>query len=151
MDQHYSTEALERRLAELTEPLAFELRSIEENIANREEELAELKAVRQRVIGVLAKIDPDLYGPKPKAKAKTEGKQTVTPEEIKNVRTWLEENPPNGDGIWAAKLSENREFREYTRIRSGVIMQALAELHEQSFLTLDRMGRGGSRIYKVVA
>jgi hypothetical protein len=150
MDQHYSTEALERRLAELTEPLVTELRTIESAIGFHASELETLRATRQRVTGVLAKLDPDLYGPKPKPK-KTEGKQTVTPEEIKNVRTWLEENPPNGDGIWAAKLSENREFREYTRIRSGVIMQALAELHEQSFLTLDRMGRGGSRIYKVVA
>ena len=150
MGQHDSTEALERRLAELTEPLVTELRTIESAIGFHGAELATLRATRQRVTGVLAKLDPDLYGPKPKAK-KTEGKQTVTPEEIKNVRTWLEENPPNGDGFWAASLMADKEFREFTKIRSGVVMQALAELHEQSFLTLDRMGRGGSKIYKVVA
>jgi len=149
--EHHSAEALERRLAELKDPLVTELRTVESSIAFHESELAALRATRQRALGVLAKLDPAEYGPRPKPKQQTPAKQTVTAEEISNVRTWLEANPPNGDGIWAARLSDDREFREATGIRSGVIMQALAELHEQSFLTLDRMGRCGSKIYKVVA
>jgi hypothetical protein len=143
-------ERLERDLRTITEPLIQQLTDIDGEIESMTKELSELRAHRTRLVAIARQIDPERFGPKPKAEKVVAGKQTVKPEEIENVRTWLEANPPNGEGIWATRLSEDKEFREATKVRSGVIAQALAELHEQSFLTLDRISQGGGRIYKVV-
>ena len=142
---HYSAEALERRLADMTEPLRTELATIETVIAYHEEELSKLRASRKRVMDVLAKIEPKPEKPKPSA----EPKQVVRAEEVEATRTWLEANYNGGD-IWAAQLTKDKEFREATGVRSGVVTQVLSELHEQSFLTLDRVIKGGGKVYKVV-
>ena len=118
-----------------------------ERLVQIEAEMTALREEKQEIESILRKTD-QLPA---KSKKKTEPKgQTATAEEIENVRTWLEANPPNGEGVWASRLMEDAEFREATKVRSGVMTQVLAELHEQSFLTLSHMGRGGSRIYKVV-
>jgi hypothetical protein len=143
-------------MSELTERLAGELRltvdplrdlldELDADILAHERELSELRELRRGIKTALSALDPK---PKPKPTPKPTAPKPLTQgqeEKLKRVRGHLLAKDVHED-ITAPGLKENGLGDP--PISLGALYAILNELHEQDFLRLDRLGRGGQRVYR---
>jgi hypothetical protein len=134
-------------LNEMAEPLIIDLTQVDAVITKHETDLAELRKTRKQIVEVLAKVMPDEYGPKPKVYPK--GSKSLVPvseEMVTKVFDWLQSL--NGDEFHASGLMARDDFNVTS---ASQLSKALNVLHDRSQITLVRMGKGGSKFYRVVA
>ena len=140
------TEHIDARLREITRPIMVELESTDENIAAREEELKELRAVRTRLVGIARQIDPGLV-PKKEHPSKPRTLAPVSEERVREVLAWLRVNTDGGEFYGAGLIAD----KSFTLMSGSHLAKTLKLLHERELIRLVRTGTGGARFYKVIA
>jgi hypothetical protein len=139
-------ERLDASLREVTQPLIAQFRELELEIAVKEDELKELRAMRLKLTTIIRQIDPEL-APKKVYPAKSKSLVPTSEKVVAEVLGWLT-TTLNGDEFYASGLIAREDFD----VTSGSqLSKALNVLHERGQIRLVRSGSGGSKHYRVVA
>lgn len=145
-----AVEALDSALAEAVAPVLANIEQLNELIAGREADLAVLRAALKRAERVLAALDPEAAAARraPAHHARIAGSREQKAKERLEKRQRVEEyvRARPGEDFIASELNGDLEG-----ISAAMIGDLLRELAEAGVLRLDRKGRGGSRIYRLVA
>jgi hypothetical protein len=144
------TEQIQAQIAEITQPLQDQLTQLDQQIERMEAELHEFRAARTRVRQVLKGLVPSENGTKKKAAATKSA--LPSPERMEKLRVWLLAHAEalNVNGFSAPSL--RRDYPSHLPIgNASGVSAGLRELHEQGFLGLTRVGRGGERFFKVIS
>ena len=140
-----SLERFRRVVEEEAQPLLERLREIDVL-------LEELGVEKREIQTVLRRVDLLPKAEKPKAKPVANGRPDVAQHKLDALERWLIENREEinaGDGIYASQLSEDPEWTIIGN-PSG-INKALQWEHERGVLTLESIGSGGRKVYKVAS
>lgn len=146
---------LQQQLASMTQPLVDQYKELDAEIQRREEELKAIRATRSQLRTIVRGISPDLvpHGNRKNGKKtkKTSGSLGPSADRIKAFGEWLQEHREtlNEDGFWASGLVKHPDIEASGIEHQSGISKALNALHEQGLVTLDRIGRGKSKVYKV--
>lgn len=137
-----ATEDYERVVAELEEAQA---------------KVTTLTEERRELLHVLRWLDPDnpAYqpakpGPKSKPKSTRDTSEwTVSEEKLTKIAEWLKANQDNGlaDGFTGTGLYKRADFLSIGSAET--VRRAMPELAERGIIRLDRLGQGGSKVYKL--
>jgi hypothetical protein len=135
--------ALSRALA----PVSEELRSLEQEIETREQELRELRALRTRTQRVVSALDP--AAEKPTRKKDSSGGSVVSDAQVARILEDIRSTYVNGDsdGTFTAQDVSNA-----TSIHVTTIHKAMKVLHERSAVRIDHLGgpRNTTKFYALI-
>jgi Mg2+ and Co2+ transporter CorA len=154
--------SLSEALLGTAEPVKEEVAKIDEEIQSREqsrkellEEIHELKQVRQKAMRMLAIADPSL---RLKGRRKTAATNThraerealKSKEKREAVLTYLQAHAAelNESGFVASSLHNANGL---TGIGKSLLQKIVEQLADEGVVRLDRIGRAGGKIYKVVS
>jgi len=134
MDTYTTTAALEAALA----PVQAEHKRLTEEIERAEATLAELRTNQRRTKRVLDALNPPA---KPKPKPSTNGHGELS---LDRLEEFLHTLPPDQDVTSTDVGTATGVSRNHAAVQ-------LRAAHDRGSLRLDRRGRGGQRIYRVIA
>jgi hypothetical protein len=151
----------EREIEDLFAPLKARDLEIEREVANLEEQIRKLRAVRVRIRSVIRTTEPD-YGKRPfarngKPNRPGELPKGISEERIQAFAGWLTDNADDlnamhdGEGFYASGLERDwRDRLPDDMKRQTDISKAVKVLHERGVIRLTSVGHAGRRNFKVV-
>ena len=132
---------MRERFTAALQPLVGLVGELDTEIARLEQELAELRELRRNVKVVVGRLDP----PKPKSKPKT----SIPLDKKNRVLAHISSGGYGLDrDITAPGLKENGLGDP--PISLGMLYAILEELRDDGLLRIDRIGKGGQKIYRRV-
>jgi len=129
---------IETEMRSIVNPLAHMVEELDAAIASHEQELSEMRELRRNVKTVLRTLDP-----KPKAPPKPKAKTPVDLDKKNRVLAHIATGP--GRDITAPGLKDNGLGDP--PISLGMLYAILEELRDDGLLRVDRIGKGGQKIY----
>lgn len=141
------------QLRELTAPLAQQLLEIEREIKLRQTELSELRTARTDIEAVLKRLDPT-FAATPKRAATAASMNKTAPvglgQKLPLVRAYVERHAAEfPDGISPSDVWRGMQGNG-SNVGRTTAREAMRALRDEGMLRLDRLGPGGSEIYKLV-
>lgn len=145
---------VEAAVAGLIQPLRQQLQAIEARERLIVADLEQTRAAKARLVSTLRKLDPTMAGPgRPKAKSYTDPSPEAT---ARRRREATEAARKAIDAIAASsaggEVTKNRVVDQMKAdgfaIGQGRGSSIVDDLHQSGYLTLDRLGTGGHKIYK---
>jgi len=127
-------------------PLVAQFKELDGRVATAEAELAEMKALRNRIKAAVKLLAPEALPSKNGASRKKRGIPPREEERLGVAMRWLENHVEPGGEFFASWLVERAHW-VYSPSQTAKILTAL---HEREQIHVARVGRGGRRIYKVV-
>jgi hypothetical protein len=146
MNDASAVELVRSEIESLTRPLTDIVRSLDEQIAEKQREVDELKDARKQASRMLRVADPSFEaeqkpGPKPAPYIASESR-------VKQVQAWLEahrDDPLMIEGFTSTWLTKHADWNGLGS--QSYTSQALRVLHDRGVIRLDRTGSGGSKVF----
>lgn len=147
----FSAETMRRTLDATLQPVRDQLALVDDEIARLSKELTAVRNVRQDLARVLRAADPDTPRPgiKHGQKLKTASGKGVSEERREAVHAWLLAHIRNGETFYASALVTRPDWDESKLGTQSNLAKSLNSLHDQGLITLDRLGKGGAKHFKL--
>lgn len=150
MDENAPTLAdVDAAIAATLQPLRDQLRTVEARERLIVADLKQTREVKARLSSTLRKLDPTMPGPGRTAASKRNGHPPTDAETIETVKRAIEEiRADNPDGFVRTRIFDQLRRQGYA-IGDNRLARAVEDLHHSGYLTLHKLGTGGSKIYKL--